>query len=359
MDSLGGSSKALMIACISPSEAYSEETLSTLNYATRTMNIKNKPIIKMDAKEQIKFNLMREIQLLRLQNTFLRQEYSKLSGSSQIDVPDISELEQLVGGGVSQPDDGLFPSIHSKHNKVGMSHSFDTKNGEVDGKSNKGGFDNGPTAFSMMQKDYNREIRGQDSLQQMESQLNLLRQENAQMRYQRELMGREFEGMLFENTQLLSKLSNLEKVFIGETVTADYGGGYDPMESGEESNKSSKSYTHSLLVSENNELRSRIEAVEQDKIELKGVLIKIEADHTPSTGATRENTGDLSPNSMKRVMQLSESNNDLEKKIQLLQSREQQLTSKLLDSYPKPSSSSSKQSDSSYIKFKKSMTKNQ
>ena len=43
----------------------------------------------------------------------------------------------------------------------------------------------------------------------------------------------------------------------------------------------------------------------------------------------------------------------------VLQSREQQLTSKLLDSYPKPSSSSSKQSDSSYIKFKKSMTKNQ
>jgi kinesin family protein 12 len=44
-DSLGGTSKALMIACISPSEVYQEETLSTLNYATRTMNIKNKPIL--------------------------------------------------------------------------------------------------------------------------------------------------------------------------------------------------------------------------------------------------------------------------------------------------------------------------
>ena len=33
-----------------------EKTLSTLNYATKTMNIKNKPVIKMDAKEQIKFN---------------------------------------------------------------------------------------------------------------------------------------------------------------------------------------------------------------------------------------------------------------------------------------------------------------
>lgn len=45
MDSLGGASKALMIACVSPSEVYLDETLSTLNYALRTMNIKNKPVI--------------------------------------------------------------------------------------------------------------------------------------------------------------------------------------------------------------------------------------------------------------------------------------------------------------------------
>lgn len=44
-DSLGGTSKALMIACVSPSEMYVDETISTLNYATRTMNIKNKPIL--------------------------------------------------------------------------------------------------------------------------------------------------------------------------------------------------------------------------------------------------------------------------------------------------------------------------
>jgi len=50
-DSLGGTSKALMIACVSPSETYADETISTLNYATRTMNIKNKPILQMDAKE--------------------------------------------------------------------------------------------------------------------------------------------------------------------------------------------------------------------------------------------------------------------------------------------------------------------
>ena len=35
MDSLGGTSMTLMIACCSPSSFFMEETLSTLNYATR------------------------------------------------------------------------------------------------------------------------------------------------------------------------------------------------------------------------------------------------------------------------------------------------------------------------------------
>jgi hypothetical protein len=51
MDSLGGTAKALMIACISPSALYQDETLRTLNYAARTMNIKNTPVVQMDAKD--------------------------------------------------------------------------------------------------------------------------------------------------------------------------------------------------------------------------------------------------------------------------------------------------------------------
>ena len=66
MDSLGGTSKALMLACASPSSAYFEETMNTLNYATRTMNIKNKPVVQMEEKDQIIYGLMRERDLLRL-----------------------------------------------------------------------------------------------------------------------------------------------------------------------------------------------------------------------------------------------------------------------------------------------------
>ena len=45
MDSLGGNALALMIACCSPSSQAVEETLSTVSYATRAKNIRNKPMV--------------------------------------------------------------------------------------------------------------------------------------------------------------------------------------------------------------------------------------------------------------------------------------------------------------------------
>ena len=47
-DSLGGNSNTYMIACISPAESNYEESLNTLKYASKSMNIKNKPIVNRD-----------------------------------------------------------------------------------------------------------------------------------------------------------------------------------------------------------------------------------------------------------------------------------------------------------------------
>uniref|UniRef100_K3W7F6 Kinesin motor domain-containing protein n=1 Tax=Globisporangium ultimum (strain ATCC 200006 / CBS 805.95 / DAOM BR144) TaxID=431595 RepID=K3W7F6_GLOUD len=44
-DSLGGNSKTLMIACVSPAAINFEETLNTLKYANRAKNIRNRPIV--------------------------------------------------------------------------------------------------------------------------------------------------------------------------------------------------------------------------------------------------------------------------------------------------------------------------
>ncbi|KAF8098464.1 hypothetical protein N665_0266s0032 [Sinapis alba] len=47
-DSLGGNSKTVMIACISPADINAEETLNTLKYANRARNIQNKPVANKD-----------------------------------------------------------------------------------------------------------------------------------------------------------------------------------------------------------------------------------------------------------------------------------------------------------------------
>lgn len=67
LDSLGGNSITLMIACVSPADYNFEETLSTLRYADRARKIKNKPVINQDAKTAEINNLKKTIQQLRLQ----------------------------------------------------------------------------------------------------------------------------------------------------------------------------------------------------------------------------------------------------------------------------------------------------
>ncbi|PIO68738.1 hypothetical protein TELCIR_09460 [Teladorsagia circumcincta] len=64
-DSLGGNTKTIMIACISPSDNNYDETLSTLRYANRAKNIKNKPKINEDPKDALLREYQEEIERLK------------------------------------------------------------------------------------------------------------------------------------------------------------------------------------------------------------------------------------------------------------------------------------------------------
>jgi len=73
MDSLGGSSLALFIACCSPAGASVEETLSTLTYATRAKNIVNAPAQPQAPQAASDVDaLRRELGSLREENHALR-----------------------------------------------------------------------------------------------------------------------------------------------------------------------------------------------------------------------------------------------------------------------------------------------
>ena len=64
-DSLGGNTKTVMVAALSPADYNYEETLSTLHYANRAKSIKNKPRINEDPKDALLKEYESEIKMLR------------------------------------------------------------------------------------------------------------------------------------------------------------------------------------------------------------------------------------------------------------------------------------------------------
>ena len=64
-DSLGGNTKTVMIAALSPADYNYEETLSTLRYASRAKQIKNKPVVNEDPKDALLKQYEDEIRKLK------------------------------------------------------------------------------------------------------------------------------------------------------------------------------------------------------------------------------------------------------------------------------------------------------
>nr|KYP42307.1 Chromosome-associated kinesin KIF4A [Cajanus cajan] len=83
-DSLGGNSRTVMIACISPADINAEETLNTLKYANRARNIQNKPVINRDP-------MSNEMLKMRQQLEFLQAELCARAGGSSEEVQVLKE----------------------------------------------------------------------------------------------------------------------------------------------------------------------------------------------------------------------------------------------------------------------------
>jgi kinesin family member 12 len=99
-------------------------------------------------------------------------------------------------------------------------------------------------------------------------EIQRLRDENSQLRYQKELRERDFENVMFENNSLYGKLENLENVFIGASIQRD---GLSSSHS-----KLSQDYTTSTLMLENTELKKKIQRLEEEKLELKQAMIAMD-----------------------------------------------------------------------------------
>ncbi|CAG5093987.1 Similar to KRP85: Kinesin-II 85 kDa subunit (Strongylocentrotus purpuratus), partial [Cotesia congregata] len=91
-DSLGGNSKTLMCANVSPADMNYDETISTLRYANRAKNIKNRARINEDPKDALLRQFQDEIEQLRKQLEENGEELSE--GDSEGDTDESNPAEE-------------------------------------------------------------------------------------------------------------------------------------------------------------------------------------------------------------------------------------------------------------------------
>lgn len=140
-DSLGGNTKTIMIACISPSLSCMEETLNTLNYAKRARNIKKKVYKNINLKESLdeheiaryKEQILALQQKVNILNTIINQPiicqnckspFLKVSKEKNITQPEIKIIESNNFPG----DDEMNEIYNTKSQKYFKNFIFLIKN---------------------------------------------------------------------------------------------------------------------------------------------------------------------------------------------------------------------------------------
>eukprot|EP01029_Cantina_marsupialis_P004566 TRINITY_DN1463_c1_g3_i1.p1 TRINITY_DN1463_c1_g3~~TRINITY_DN1463_c1_g3_i1.p1 ORF type:complete len:1366 (+),score=478.60 TRINITY_DN1463_c1_g3_i1:113-4210(+) len=120
-DSLGGNTKTVMMAALSPADYNYDETLSTLRYANRAKNIKNKPSVNEDPKDALLRKYKEEIEQLK-------QMLAQAAGSGPLPA---AALELLAG--LTPPE----ASSSHNHKTIADAPQPDSNNNNQDTDDNK------------------------------------------------------------------------------------------------------------------------------------------------------------------------------------------------------------------------------
>ncbi|XP_008989602.1 kinesin-like protein KIF3A isoform X6 [Callithrix jacchus] len=214
-DSLGGNSKTMMCANIGPADYNYDETISTLRYANRAKNIKNKARINEDPKDALLRQFQKEIEELK----------KKLEEGEEISGSDIS--------GSEEDDD--------EEGEVGEDGEKRKKRKDQAGKKKVS-----PDKMIEMQAKIDEERKA------LETKLDMEEEERNKARAELEKREKDLLKAQQEHQSLLEKLSALEKKVIV--------GGVDLLAKAEEQEK--------LLEESNMELEERRKRAEQLRREL-------------------------------------------------------------------------------------------
>ncbi|XP_043376400.1 kinesin-like protein KIF3A isoform X4 [Dermochelys coriacea] len=214
-DSLGGNSKTMMCANIGPADYNYDETISTLRYANRAKNIKNKARINEDPKDALLRQFQKEIEELKKK----LEEGEEISGSDISGSEDEDEEEE---------EDGEVGEDGEKR------------------KKRRGKKKVSPDKMVEMQAKIEEERKA------LETKLDMEEEERNKARAELEKREKDLLKAQQEHQSLLEKLSALEKKVIV--------GGVDLLAKAEEQEK--------LLEESNMELEERRKRAEQLRKEL-------------------------------------------------------------------------------------------
>ncbi|XP_052372178.1 kinesin-like protein KIF3A isoform X1 [Oncorhynchus keta] len=238
-DSLGGNSKTMMCANIGPADYNYDETISTLRYANRAKNIKNKARINEDPKDALLRQFQKEIEDLKKK----LQEGEEISGSegSGSEEMDEGDDEGREGGEGRRKRRGSGSSISSSDSSIEAQTTEEKPKAQTRKKKKVS-----PDKMVEMQAKIEEERK------ELEAKLDMEEEERNKARAELEKREKDLLKAQQEHHLLLEKLSALEKKVIV--------GGVDLLAKAEEQEK--------LLQESNNELEERRRRAEQLRREL-------------------------------------------------------------------------------------------
>ncbi|KAG8507801.1 Kinesin-like protein KIF3A, partial [Galemys pyrenaicus] len=235
-DSLGGNSKTMMCANIGPADYNYDETISTLRYANRAKNIKNKARINEDPKDALLRQFQKEIEELK----------KKLEEGEEISGSDISGSEEDDDEEGEVGEDG---EKRKKRRGSSSSSSSDSTCSVIEKPLDKflpSKKKVSPDKMVEMQAKIDEERKA------LETKLDMEEEERNKARAELEKREKDLLKAQQEHQTLLEKLSALEKKVIV--------GGVDLLAKAEEQEK--------LLEESNMELEERRKRAEQLRKEL-------------------------------------------------------------------------------------------
>ena len=156
-DSLGGNTKTLMIAAVSPADDNYEETLGTLKYANRAKQIKNKPKVNEDPKDTMLRQYQEELENLRQQLNNAGgagkggSGPASRPGATQADKQKLSEMERMKMSMESETrniEDRIKNNDNVLYSEKQKREELERKLQELQNNLMNGGEDNGGADFA-------------------------------------------------------------------------------------------------------------------------------------------------------------------------------------------------------------------